>query len=224
MLKIKITNILGFASLTLGLFLPGTPVQALTLSGDVVEIAAPAAPAVLSGALQSDSEMRVFFESKFLPGAAIPVDVASPGGIYGNNNTSPGSVSGFEVSSYFVHFDPVTSAIGRASISFDHDIVGLILTDATLDATDSLGAVGTAYPTGLFGRRVEGGGVLGGEGVTWLGSSPNTIDLFFGAGPVIDQVRVITRTPEPQTYITLGMGLLLAAVARRRIQAEARTR
>jgi hypothetical protein len=115
-----------------------------------------------------------------------------------------------------MHFDPVTPAIGRASISFEHDIVGLIFLDSTLDTTDIFGAPGTAYPTGLVGRGVERGGEPGREGVTWLPGSLDTIDIQLGASVSIDQLRVITRTPETQTYMILGMGLLLACVARRR--------
>jgi hypothetical protein len=166
--------------------------------------------------------MNVFFESKLIPGAAIPVDVAAPNGVYGLNNTAPGSVSGYEVASYFIHFDPVGSTLSSAisEITFNHDIVGLIFLDSTLDATDYLGAAGTAYPTGTANRGFEAGSFP--DSITWLGTSQNSIDINLIASSGIDQVRVITRTPEPETYVILAMGLMLACVARRRVAANAK--
>lgn len=95
--------------------------------------------------------------------------------------------AGTQVSCHFLHFDPSTTASAGGSATFDADILGVIVGDADLDATDSIcGLPTTAYPTGTSSRGAEqpADGVLIGTdtvSIDWTASNPG------------DQMRVITR-------------------------------
>jgi hypothetical protein len=98
------------------------------------------------------------------------------------------------------------------TVEFAQEIKGVILKDATLDATDAvLGNPGTLYPTGLTNRGWEDTGPDGFE----VSISGNTLRYTGRVTSPLDSVRVLTNpVPEPTTMAALGLGGL--ALLRRR--------
>jgi hypothetical protein len=156
-------------------------------SGAVVKIAPPAS--VVGGQLQSDTEIRAFDEQQCVTLASdLQLDV-TPGGGAG---VIP---AGITVSSQFLHFDPAGGSFVTlsGSITTDAAIIGAITSQANLDASDSLGAPGTTYPTGDATRDLE---AVQGDTVTISGdqlTATTTVNDQFH----FDQIRVITHCPPP---------------------------
>jgi hypothetical protein len=157
-------------------------------SGAVVKIAPPAS--VVAGALQSDTQISAFDEQQCVTLTSdLQLDVTPGGG--------PGVIpAGTSVSSQFLHFDPATSddfVTLSGSITTDAAIIGAITSEANLDASDSLGAPGTTYPTGDVARDLE---AVQGDTVTISGdqlTATTTVSDRFH----FDQVRVISHCPPP---------------------------
>lgn len=155
--------------------------------GAVVKIAPPGS--VQDGALQSDLEIRAFDEQQCVTLASdLTVDVTPSGGA----GVVP---AGTSVSSQFLHFDPTGSSVVTlsGSITTDAAIIGAIVTESSLDASDSLGAAGTAYPTGDVTRDLE---PIQGDVVTISGdqlTATTTVNDRFH----FDQIRVISECPPP---------------------------
>jgi hypothetical protein len=146
------------------------------------------------------------------------VDIPSA---YSLGNVPPGGVipAGTRVSSVYVHFDTPLNAFGVAEfvVHLNEDILGVIMTDALLDASDPiLGNGATIYPThlGLRGAVVDPLEAVGLENVfigvpgDGLGPSRDTrfrLEVEF----VLDGVRIITRgVPEPTTALLLALAPL----------------
>lgn len=183
---------------------------AVTLLGN-----APAS--VLEGALESDTTVYAFNEKQGLTlSSGLLVNFVAPG------FTSSGIIAaGTRVSSHFVHFDSVDDGISPArltgSVSFDAPILGLIFSDARLNATDQLlGALGTTYPGGVAGRRFASG-----EAGDLFSISGGQLTFNFTSvvgDRFVDQMRVVTAAvPTPGSLALAGVALLaLAGVGRRR--------
>jgi len=117
--------------------------------GAAVEIAPP--PSVDLDALESDTEVRTFEELQVVTlGAPLVVNISAPGVYDDAADVTPATIPAATViSSHLVHFDIVfQGAPGAAtgSVTFRDRILGVIVDDADLDATDFLGAPGTTYP------------------------------------------------------------------------------
>jgi hypothetical protein len=177
-------------------------------SGSVTKIAPP--PSVVAGALESDTTMYAFDEQQCVPAAAkLPVDVTQAGTYHLTSDLTPGTIAaGTPVSSHFVHADKVGDKIGKkvppvtfsGSITVDQPILGIAVTDHSLDATDVLGAPGTVYPTGVFGRQLN----LSGNQVDEITVSPDlkTVSLSIAVDRHVDQIRVITGCGADDTVRT----------------------
>ena len=127
-------------------------------SGAVTPITAP--PSVVFNDFESNTKIYMFTErtNYDLP-TQITVDITDSG-YYSNNYARTSSVisAGTTVDSHFVFFDPVGSqnSTVTGSITMSAEILGIICTRGSLDATDDvLGKPGTNYPTGQNARNFE---------------------------------------------------------------------
>ena len=159
-------------------------------AGAVVKVSPP--PSVMHEAYTSNTEIRAFDEQQdFVTPIPIVVDLAPPG----SATTIP---AGTCVESHYLHFDNVratTLVRLRGSVTFDADVLGVIVTDARLSSTDAtLGVTGTAYPTGLPARGAETTWPVASER-DFVTIAPNgrTVSVDLAVSGVIDNVRVITE-------------------------------
>jgi hypothetical protein len=156
-------------------------------SGAVVQIAPPGS--VTEGVLQSDTEIRAFDERQCVTLTSdLSVDISASGG----SGVIP---AGTPVSSQLLHFDPVSTHVSLSgSITTDATIIGAITTQAALDASDSLGAAATTYPTGNIARGLEADDSVSISGGQLTLSTTLTERFHF------DQIRVISHcAPAPPT-------------------------
>lgn len=143
--------------------------------------------------------VRVMQERTDSLDAPLAVDGVIQGGetFTQNNAATPGTIAlGTEVISYIMHFDPVGSnaalqkhAVG--SVVFENDILGIVLGDGSLAATDAvLGSIGVYGSTSGRGIALTGG--------DFIKVSPDRRTLSFDwsiMGNDISQMRVITLAP-----------------------------
>jgi len=156
-----------------------------------VDIYEPALPSVEEGVNESDNLAFLFKEQDELSGftlsSSVTLDI--PAG-----TTLP---AGKAVSSYFLYFDPVGQPHGNqnsktvtGSITFAEEVVGVIITDAALDATDGIvGSSTTTYPNSLFARGVESNTDV----VNVV--APSTVTYSLTATTPGDSFRIITMCP-----------------------------
>ena len=185
---------------------------------------------VQEGQLQADDTIFWFKEGTFTLMSPVHVDITTTGSYTEGSTLTGGNIAtGTTVNSYFLHFDPTgqpsDGKIAIGTFSFPNPILGIIVLDASLDATDTLlGASGTIYPTGEKWRGLEVG-----PGVDV--DSPDTIiydadywnvgaitEVIFAKGVGIDQVRAITAVPIPTSFFLLGCGLIGLVGLRRKIR------
>ena len=183
-------------------------------AGNIVQIGAPAA--VLPGTLFTPVNAVAFDEKQMITGAGPGDIVMNP---WVAMPLSPGPWAGL-VNSHFIHVDPGAIGAGvlvNGSVTFDGMIIAVEVTSlanippANLDATDFLGAVGTAYPTGLPVRGWNGNGQI-----QVLGATLRFNQVFVPGGNNIDQFRVITQAPAPGSAALLGLAGLMVCRRRRR--------
>lgn len=128
--------------------------------------------------------------------------------------------AGTYVSSHLVLFDPLRPATVKGTVSFDQAILGIARKDATLKATNFLGAPSVTYNTpALFGLEP-------GEDFLTIGKpDANSVKINnLKAGLLGDMFRVFTlgteptAVPEPSTWAMMiaGFGAVGFALRRRR--------
>lgn len=139
---------------------------------------------------ESDTEIRVFNEQENVSVTSLGID----GGTY----------TGY-VDSHIIHQEPTPDDAsdpmrGRGCISFATAIVGVITSDALLDASDSVvGLTTVTYPTGLALRGLEQGSGRGYQDVIEVDG--NTIKVDLQSAEIMDQIRVLTE-PESEPLVT----------------------
>jgi hypothetical protein len=162
-------------------------------------------PSVMFDQYESNTEIRVFDEQQCVTLLRdVRVDITQPG-TYDelSDLTNSGFIpAGTRVSSHFMHVDKVGTLAGprpfsitlEGSMTTDTDILGIAVLQRSLDESDFLGALGTLYPTGDFGRRVE----LDNAQSDFIIEQPDvrTVVLHAQVAQHADQVRVITKCAE----------------------------
>lgn len=169
----------------------------VSTSGQVTLISPP--PSVDIGALQSNTTMFAFDEQQCVRTSVdLPVDITVPGVYDDSGDLTPGVIpAGTLVSSHFVNADKVGIQPPpielEGSITTNADILGIAITHHSLDATDVLGAPGTIYPTGKFGRGLN----LDDQNDFVVEQvDKRTVVVHSQVRIHTDQVRVITRCAE----------------------------
>lgn len=200
----------GFIALSTAFAIGSEGANAAAIVGQSSTIQVISAPAnVQSGSVESDDFFSVFEEqTTFVTGLAVNATVA--GDPFVGGTSTPGSVTGY-VTSFFVHYDPVTSLDAlNGFLAFDGPILGLIWNQSELNASDGIvGAPGTTY-TPQSSRDYESGN----DQVIF--TSVNQVDFQALAGNSVDSLRVIvaaTAVPEPGALAVFGLGLGLGALA-----------
>jgi hypothetical protein len=99
------------------------------------------------------------------------------------------------VSMEYIDYDPGSTDAARGSVRFERRILGVIISDPGLDATNLLGAPGgVTYPSGLDCEAAGNGGECGLEdGVDVLTVRRQEVELDLQANLVGDRVRVFTE-------------------------------
>lgn len=214
----------GLISVTLGLASAsawGAPI----ITGQIALVGAPSS--VEAGATEDDGSMLLFLERE---GVLLPTQVAGeitlPTTVADGLGTTPGAVgAGSRVDSYFVHFDTATVDLPitlSGTITFETDILAVMLFGASLDASDSiLGAPGSTYPpAGDFFRGTSE--LTSGGDIVTLSSDRRTLTIQSRVSQIagfsgIDQLRIVTATvPEPSTAWLIAIGLLGAGLRSRK--------
>jgi len=198
-MKSKLTAAIGIAALLFLLFV--TPIQAQIGDRDVVpgiesvtgQIARlPVQGSVLEGELSDNSRAFIFIEREnFELTENIRVNISSPGEYDSlDDATSSTIASGTVINSYWLHFDPTgfsPSLPGvEGVIRFEQDVLGLIVSETTLDATTpEVGAPGTRY-----GNEV---GVRFLNETLNLSNNRRNLRFDFNNNARFVQLRIITR-------------------------------
>jgi hypothetical protein len=166
--------------------------SSISTSGAVQAIAAP--PSVLQGALESDTQIDLFGElAKPLP-TGLAVDITTPGTHSSAAVLTSGTIaSGTQINSYYIHADPVgisqnVSRLLAGEVTFPTNVLGVIVTDANLNASDGvLGVASTAYPTSGRGLRLNSP-----TDTIILSPDQRTVTVHLSVSNATDDVRVIT--------------------------------
>ncbi|MEM7223637.1 MAG: PKD domain-containing protein [Pseudomonadota bacterium] len=164
------------------------PPGGLDLVGQVVALGT-APPSLAPGEVESDIQIAVLGEAANVT-LATPLEVSDvvPEGAVGFGTTH-GLPAGLTISSTLIHFDPATAGTALTGVAtFDEEILGVILDDAMLDASDgTLGAPGTSYPSGETGR-----GATESDTVT-LSADRRTLTFTLQEDGDLDQIRIVTK-------------------------------
>jgi hypothetical protein len=184
------------------------------VTGAAVLVPPPAS--VVSGALESDTQMFVFAEREgFTLRSALTADIARPG-VHGPGaapaNYPEGRLgAGARVNSYSVHVDKVgstdTSVEAHGSITFEQEVLAILFLSSSLSGSRTpLGNPSTTYDNS--GSEVVLPGTL--DAIT-LSDDRRTVslDIFTGGGS--DNVRIVTLAPQALPVFAKH-GLLTAAL------------
>ena len=194
-------------------------------SGAVTVVSPPPA-SVVAPNFQENDVIHLFSEqTDVVLGADVTADMTVPYTQYDPPPPSGRTLGtipmGTVVSSYYVHFDPVTGNSVQGSVTFAEPILGVMAegdtgcttltppvtleTDSvdppgdTLGPTNFLGAPGTAYPSGACFLGIE-------NAPDRLRLGENTLEMAFGAGSPGDRVRILTA--QTGTPVLCGNGVL----------------
>jgi hypothetical protein len=205
-------------------------VAVFTVSLQVADAAlielSPAPSSVVQGQLENNTSIYWFSEGQHNLSSDLAVDIAAPGTYDDVNDlptTKPVISSGTSLRSYYFHFDPVgtgsTVRNATGTLTFENDILGILLLDASLDGTDALFSLsGTTYPSGMNYRGLEYGRTGYDDSVT-IDIDLRTLNLdLFASNAGVDQLRVLTAVPIPSATWLLGSGLIGLVFLRRKIK------
>ncbi len=173
-----------------------------------------APPNVQQGKITSNTLTTAFQEKQNLTLTnALNVDISTPGTFATTVSLTPGTLAaGTQIDSFLFYTDP-TSNTGitqfTGSLTFNRNILGLIVLSGSQDSTDALlGAAGTVYPSSVSNRGLEFQAASG-DTIT-LSNNDQTLNYTFNTGNSVDEVRVITSAAVPEASTIMSLGLLLA--------------
>ncbi|HUV65068.1 MAG TPA: FecR domain-containing protein [Sedimentisphaerales bacterium] len=145
-------------------------------------------------AVQSDRSIHLFLEATDVSLTRdVTVDITEPGHYQGHQGLPVAIQAGLKVDSYLIHWDPASrdklAQIASGSITFRRPIVGLIISEGWLSATNSLfGAAGTEYHSAGRGLETEGDTVT-------LSQDRLTLQLGLRAPTAVDEIRILVAAP-----------------------------
>jgi hypothetical protein len=211
-------QVLALTVLMLAAGVSASQAAIISFSGNLSIVPTPAS--VDLDAYESDDVLIVFSEQQnVLLQDDLRVNFTEPG-LYDDRSDLPTPVpriaAGTLVDSYFLHADPVTGGIlYSGSITFDTDVLGVIVGGVLLDESDDIiGSPTTFYAWDYYGAGR--GLALSGRDTIELSLDRRTITFSFTTRRLMDEVRVITAASVPEPGALLLMGTALAAVAGRR--------
>lgn len=164
--------------------LPGNAHAGIAGTTGAVTVLRSAPPSVGSGQLESSTTAYVFLERENVVLAA-PLAIDGPG-------AAPAPIpAGTEVTSHLIHFDKVGSSVFgvqvTGTVTFDSDILGVILLTPQLDASDPiLGSSSTFYPCCETARRT-------GDENDVFAVVGTTVSFTLRTTTYLDHIRVVTR-------------------------------
>ncbi|MCS6829542.1 MAG: PEP-CTERM sorting domain-containing protein [bacterium] len=200
------------------LLAPSAQAAVVSTAGSVQQLASPPST-VMPNAFQDDNTIWIFKEkTAYTLSAPLTININAPG-FY---NTYPASLTstlpaGLTVDVYFMHFDPRSSVRHSGSVTFDVPILGVIVRDAQLFASNYLGVPTTTYPNSGTNRALENI-----QDRITLSPDMKTITVDWLASSPGDRIRIITASPstsaipEPTSLALFGAGLMATGVGLRR--------
>ena len=156
-------------------------------------------------AYTSNTEIRAFDETQnVITPVPITVNISEPGTYSSLLQLTPGVIpAGTCVQSQFLHLDNVgvTQMVRlEGSVTFDADVLGIIVLSPNLDLTDDLlGVQETDYPTGSFplrGVELQGSNAQMNPDVITLDNNLRTVTVNLEVVGALDSIRVITECAE----------------------------
>ncbi|MCC6271276.1 MAG: T9SS type A sorting domain-containing protein, partial [Microbacteriaceae bacterium] len=156
-------------------------------------------PSLAEGMAESADTLIVLKERgglQLAAGDTVRLQVSEPGVVSFAGEFTPAELGpGTWLNSHVLHLDPPGAGEARAagSVTFDTNVLGLIVTSGGLDSSQALlHAPGLDYQPGDRGLEFAGGA----EGDTIaLSADRRTVTLSVAASSQIDEVRVITAVP-----------------------------
>lgn len=185
-------------------------------------------PDMRQGNLESDSTIYLLPERQryWLPNS-VAVDITSPGAVPGSEDKglSEGTIeAGQFIDNYLLHVDSISGDSDDpadiveylGSITFDQDIIGIIVRVSNMDESNlTLGLPGTTYAHGV-NRSLElvpdGVGVVAPDAIM-LSADRRTISMDIRNGNSIDEFRIVTAVPEFNSVSLVAVVGILAAVS-----------
>ena len=162
---------------------------------------------------QSESDTRIYLvpEKVSVLTSNVVVDQPVSGGESYGPDATPGAhtiTAGTAVASHLLHFDPVVAGAATGTYTFDFPVIGLLHSDAKLNATDPLfGNASMTYPS-EGGATLSRGSVSEPTDTVAISTDRRTITvrLYAGTGGRVDQLRVLLELPAGADRLIVNPG------------------
>lgn len=185
-------------------------------TGDVEVVFAPAS--VRRNSYNNNHTARVFAEREKLNLPSVLINAVDPGRYDAYADFQDETISNpVLIDSYFLHFDPIgVEGFAQGTITFSQPMLGVIGRSLTMAQTDdTLGSVGTLYPTNRFNREPEYR-TRGNYDYFELSNDMKTLSFRFRATD-LDQIRIVVRSvPEPASFVFIFCVTGLVTTTRQR--------
>jgi len=190
----------------------GTTPAGAVITAQCGNVAADSMPVSLrSDASEETGRFQLYTEARQQAlGLPVLVDISQPGTYDQIAQLLPSLIpAGTVVSSYLLHSDPVGSPQPgprlTTTLTFDQDILGIMVQDATLQLADALlGVAGVIYPRASEPRGLELAPKIDFVRLT----GPRTLEVTVQTGTASDEVRIITAGAGDGNAPTAGYQLI----------------